>query len=435
MVATDELIAAPAPPGPATRPWGWWHALLLQLAVILLAMPLEGRLHLHWTALRWPWYWIIVFAPVLAGVALGAFFRRTAWLRWLSGARFAVTNIALMILLGLLGILIIQSPGKADGLAKLGLRSMFTSFVFLAAILLMLLNLSTVIGRRLLQSGQSRLGFLLNHVGVVLVLAGFIGGKAQFADPMFRIAEGERVARFTGEQGQTYDLGAELTLQRFAIEKYPPRLAAEAAVPADDGHNHSRMVTDTEWVAKGRAFHAFGIHVEVLDFLPCAMPGDNGGWTPVANHGLPAAHVKIITPDGKQHDDWVTPPMETIGYRGTAVMVDDSHAIGMLESMPKAYTSFLTITEPGKSPVDRTLGVNHPLTIGPWWKLSSWTLYQSSYEVSMGSRASIIQAVRDPGLLIVYLGLVCMLLGSFVALWLTPRRPAAQRPESGKENA
>ncbi|HOF90114.1 MAG TPA: cytochrome c biogenesis protein ResB, partial [Armatimonadota bacterium] len=104
--------------------------------------------------------------------------------------------------------------------------------------------------------------------------------------------------------------------------------------------------------------------------------------------------------------------------------IGDSHVLMLRASrMPKRYQSFVTIAEDGKQPVETVIEVNKPARIGPW------RLYQSSYDQDSAVPAyTVLQAVRDPALPIVYTGLVCMVLGAFIACW-APRRKPEERAE------
>ena len=62
-------------------------------------------------------------------------------------------------------------PDQIDILMRLGLRTLYTSLPFVAAVLLLLLNLGTVIGRRLLTPRPGYIAFLLSHLGMALVLS------------------------------------------------------------------------------------------------------------------------------------------------------------------------------------------------------------------------------------------------------------------------
>jgi len=404
---TDGEYAGLADP-PAT--WivrhAWQAAAICQLVVIALGFIyqlLGGRI-----AVPFPWNWgALLFLIVVAG-ALGIIYRRTPGLCWFSGAPFAVTIITLVAAIGLLGTLIVQEPERADALAKLGLRALFTSPPFAAAIALMLCHLAATIGRRLATPRRGQIGFLLNHVGLLLVILGMFAGAAQFIKLILSIHEGETVQQGVDERGTMHDISGTVALNKFEIEKFPPKLIA-----AEFTGMKEKTISDSDWVATGRHFKVYGTEIYVEQYLPIAFPGDHGEWVATASHGLPAALLRI-TVGGKQKKAWVTSGITSLGIIPQSAEIDPLHAVGLEEAQPKAFRSHLTITPSGGSPHAALLEVNQPV------KLGDWQLYQSSYEQTMGGRVSIIQAVRDPALPMVYFGLIMMGLGAFVALWITP---------------
>jgi len=392
------------------KTWGWRQALLIQLTVIVLAIPLQWRLaHAHLPGITPPWNWLLPAAFLLLGCALGLVFRTQRWMRWLSGAQFAITITLLVVAITLLGVLIPQDKEKTDWLARYGLRAIYTSLPFVAAILLMMLNLATVVGRRLVGGRTGYIAFMFNHVGLLLVLLAMLAGKAQFANPMLQLREGESTTTAIDETGRTYNLGAQVTLTKFDLEKFPPCLAVEQYID-----NKSQLASDAEWVATGQHFHALGFDVNVKQFIPTAFPDDKGGWVPNEHHGLPAAYVEVTAPGKATQQGWITSGIAAVGIPPHPMVIDDEHFVGLLEPQPKAFRSHLTINDPAQKAA--VLEVNQPVRIG------GWQLYQSSYDVSMGGRTSIIQAVRDPALPVVYTGLACMVLGAFLALWFAPKR-------------
>ncbi len=432
------------------QPWGWRHALLIQLALLIVAEIVQIRwMQTHSPSILPPWNWILPASLVVVAGVVGAAFRRQAWMRWLSGVQFAVCAIAIIAALGLLGILVSQGepptvaplPETVHNLAiaqavrqflttlnstitGLGLRAMFTSLPFVTAILLMMLNLSLVVGRRLVTPRPGLFGFMLNHVGLLLVAGGMIAGTAQFVNPRLVLKAGESTstAGISQMNEATYDLGATITLQKFEIEKYPPKLAM---VDYSRSMETPAVVYDTDWVAKGHALRAFGLLVTVLDYYPKAMPTDmqhtSSAWEPTSSHGLPAAHV-LVTGAGVKKDLWVAAGVEALGIPSFFADIDNTHRLALMEPQPKAYRSYLTIQQGNSKPVERIVAVNQPVKIG------NWSLYQSSYEQSMEGTYTILQAVRDPAMPVVYTGLVCMMLGSIIALWLTPRRRREPEP-------
>ncbi|MBF0366400.1 MAG: cytochrome c biogenesis protein CcsA [Oligoflexia bacterium] len=101
---------------------------------------------------------------------------------------------------------------------------------------------------------------------------------------------------------------------------------------------------------------------------------------------------------------------------GAAHALESDYILALNSPKPKKYTSLLNYylpTDAKKTPHEYFLSVNHPLKIG------QWTIYQHSYDSSMGkwSAYSMVEAVYDPWLPFVYLGFIIILLSSCLLLW------------------
>ena len=91
------------------------------------------------------------------------------------------------------------------------------------------------------------------------------------------------------------------------------------------------------------------------------------------------------------------------------VKLNDRYSLGMARPEPREYSSLLEITD-SNGKIDTTkLVVNEPI------KISGWNLYQLSYDERLGkwSRLSVIKAIRDPWLVVIYIGIFMVIGGSF----------------------
>jgi hypothetical protein len=423
---TPRMTPETAPPAA----WGWADALLLQMSVIVFAMVAQIFLPRLTHALHWPqphvpvpWNWILPGGFALLAVVAGALFRRRPMLRWISGVPFAVSAIIIYAALGLLGILLVQDAEKQDWIARWGGRTLFTSLPFLAASLLIMLNLATALGRRLLTPRPGLTAFLCNHVGLLLVMVGMIAGSAQLERHRLRLFTGMPTPAIMQMDAQMHvtkiPLPATLTLEKFAVDFYPPHLVA-LDFANSGGHMGHKQQMDPEWISTGHNFAALGAKIAVLDYLPSAHPPrtDGGTWTAAPDSPFSAAQVRATLADGTVKTGWVGvgSGMEQIW---PLMLAKERFLALSWERAPKRFRSTVIIMEKGKTRTAQ-IEVNHPLALGPW------KLYQTSYgDDGMGGYYSELEAVRDPALPVVYTGLFGMLLGAFLAFWATPRRRIA----------
>ncbi len=395
----------------------WQSVIAVQVGlVVLLALCRQPLSHLSLSALPPPWNWGVFIGLAAVGIIAGCLWPRTIWLRWLSGNAFAICAMLLLSLLGLLGTIVPQSLVEHDTLAQLGLRGVFHSPPFLLVTLCVLLSLSTVLGRRLATSWQvSNIAFLLVHGGFLLVLFGMLAAPAQFADPFLQIREGESTNEAMTQTQKIYALGGVVQLKKFTLDSFPPKLTLyELTQPPQPGMPMPTYTTsdDPDWVASGHTFMAYGYVVHVLQYLPNASVDTQGRqWVSTDTQGEAVVEVNITTPDGSEGSTWLSAGNDAMGIPGDNIRIDDRHVIRLQESPAREYRSTLLLSRFGQPTEERILKVNHPVRFG------AWTLYQSSYQLDPHGNSSIIQAVYDPSIPVVFTGLICIVIGTFLALW------------------
>jgi len=96
------------------------------------------------------------------------------------------------------------------------------------------------------------------------------------------------------------------------------------------------------------------------------------------------------------------------------LQLDQIHFLGMTSPEPQKYSSDIIIHGWDGKKLPISLEVNKP------FKYQGWKLYQISYDERMGkwSRLSVIEAVRDPWLPLVYTGIFLLLAGSAYLFWI-----------------
>lgn len=88
--------------------------------------------------------------------------------------------------------------------------------------------------------------------------------------------------------------------------------------------------------------------------------------------------------------------------------------------MPKRFASDVSVyTKSGGRIINAVLDVNKPL------KVEGWKIYQYGYDEQAGteSRVSILQLVKDPWIVVVYIGIYMMLAGALLLFFFMAPRP------------
>jgi cytochrome c biogenesis protein len=97
---------------------------------------------------------------------------------------------------------------------------------------------------------------------------------------------------------------------------------------------------------------------------------------------------------------------------GNMLILDDLEYQHYENGRPKAWISYLTVLQDGKPLVQSyPLEVNHPL------KLKGFSLYQNSYGLLREKEYTVIQAVRDPGYILVLVSFIIVGAGIFITLF------------------
>ena len=136
---------------------------------------------------------------------------------------------------------------------------------------------------------------------------------------------------------------------------------------------------------------------------------------------------------GQSHEQWVFARFPDF----TAHDGDAAHAMPLqlrYEMAPppgggrmgaiKAYKSTLQLLADGKVVAGQTIAVNAPLSYG------GYTLFQSGYN-PQDLKWTSLQVVKDPGVLVVYLGFVLMMVGLTMVFWVAPMAESGKSRDGG----
>ncbi len=379
--------------------------VLLLLSGWLLGIVTEGS---GLTIPPWPMnlYLLIGFALTLALMALTAENNRAV--AWLASIPVAICSIAFMGLLSLIAGILPQDPEFGGTWVRLlGFNYVFTSWPFAFSILFLLSNLGIAAFRRLYTFKSQNLRFVLNHAGLWIVIAGGTIGASDLQRLRIYVNEGETTSHAMRQQRQAVSMPFDITLQDFRMELYPPKMTF---VDRQTGSVLLEGPAASVETIKGASLNMSGWQVQVLKFLPTAI-FRNGGYEASSEvEAAPAAQVQSInTYTRETKTGWISSGSSFARARyfevGHAVLV-------MTTPQPKKYQSEVILREAGRERHE-TLEVNKPIAI------AGWKLYQLSYDEKLGqwSKLSIIEAIRDPWLPFVYLGIAMLMLGTLQILW------------------
>ncbi|NLE33354.1 MAG: cytochrome c biogenesis protein ResB [Bacteroidales bacterium] len=160
---------------------------------------------------------------------------------WLSGLPLSMATMSGMAVLALILGLVPQVPVGAEGYSALGFDSLLRAWPFVLLYLLMTVNLTAVLVRRLRAFKWASYAFYLNHLGLwlMLVAAGF--GAADKERYVMPVTEGTTEWRVYDKNDDLLELPLAITLIDFRMETYP----AQFGMPPEPKFFESEVVVYT----------------------------------------------------------------------------------------------------------------------------------------------------------------------------------------------
>lgn len=388
---------------------------LKQAFVIALSFPLIGLLLDLVTSRDLVWipqfpYNLITFLLFIALIGLISFrYKKSKLVQFLSGIPASISAITVFIGVLLLMGLIPQHPDSTPFAIQLRLNDILNSGIFLFSLIYLLIILTFTIFTRVYPFRWRNVGFLLNHLGLLIILGGATMGSSDLYRLKMLCAYDTPVWYGTDQRGKQYKLPFAIELKKFHIDYYDPELvlidretqeAVKIKVKPDAYVKRGKKVNFNDEVKVTiDTFHRHAFESKKI-FLPAERPGNTQA-------------VKVRVYDAATKKTWK-------GWISAGSFIQYPHRIklqhydlGLAPPKPKKYSSEFKLYEPGKEPETITLVVNKPV------RSMGWKLYQVSYDIRKGkwSEYTIIEAVKDPWLPLVYIGFYMLLAGALLLIW------------------
>ena len=395
------------------HPWRYKESFLVVLELIFMGLIFEvltgGK---GAPLLKWPANMVVGVVILLLLFIIFFRFKNRPMVKWLSSVPAAISAISFFALVTLLLGFLKQDDANANRyLSLLGLTHMKNSWLMMISGLYFLTTLGLVALRRATPLRRKNLGFLLNHAGLwITIAAGYLGaGDLMRLNLTVMENHGSTNEAVNKRDGEAYLLPFSVRLEDFNIEHYNPKLAIY------DSRTGSVVLEDGKampFIEKGLETTLQNWDVEVLEYEPEAfrsgdqyVHGDSMG-------NAPAAYVKAVNPvSGEITEGWIS--SGSFRVMQEHMPLDNHYFLAMTMPEPEKFSSDIVIKD-GVDELPLTLEVNKP------YKHRGWKLYQLSYDERMGkwSQVSVIEAVRDPWLPIVYFGIFLLLAGALYLFWI-----------------
>ncbi len=384
-------------------PWEFRESILFTAAAVLAGFLIQiasagkgiPQPHLPFNAL---FLALLAVTVISAGLA----FKNNPVVKWLGGIPLGLSLILAIALLSLIGGVVPQDTGATGSIAvRFGLSSIFSSWPFALTVIFFLVNLGIGLSWKLVPFKMQNLQFILFHAGFWIALSCGIFGSTDLQRLIIPVDEGKSGnIGFTMQGEEPHQLPFSVFLHEFSLEEYAPNLLLyDPATEAQTNFDVHKGLT-TSWK---------GSDVLVVDYLPSAMPTEDGTLKPVASKGLPFVKVRISS-DGRHEEGWVGVTLPS--QKPVPVKIGNLLVL-LWPGNPKAFRSAVTIQGDNGQTLMANLEVNKPVGF------MGWKLYQMGYDEKAGrfSKLSLIEAINDPWLPAVYLGFFMIMAANVLFFW------------------
>jgi hypothetical protein len=394
-------------------PWSYSESFIIAGVLILFGFIVEIVFRDQLVPLpHYPKNLIILFISISFLAMVHTFFRKVGAVKWLSSipcSISAVVSYAGLVLL--LGFIRQESEGQPMWMQHLGLTHMKNSWPFLFIEIYLFISLGMVILRRSYPIERKNLGFLLNHFGLWLTLIAVAMGSGDLQRLRVSVFEkADALNKGISATHEIYNLPFSLKLLDFKMETYSPKIMLSDSM----GDLPEKLKGESlPLIEKGLEYTLGNYHIKVLDLLPSAARTGNG-YVP-SDEPMAAAAALVNVEDmvsGDSVTNWLC--SGSIMMLREYIRLEKNIGLWLLSPEPKKFESLVVIKTRSGFIDTVTVEVNKP------YKIRAWSLYQFGYEEQLGpaSTLSIIEAVYDPWIKVVYAGIVLMIAGAIYLFWL-----------------
>ncbi|PKQ65578.1 hypothetical protein BZG02_00815 [Labilibaculum filiforme] len=391
-------------------PWGYSESFLLSFGFLFIGFALEYTSGTSsFGAIVFPYNLIFGGIYILQIVLVYFFIRNTATFKFLSGIPASIGAIvALSVLVVIMGVTS-QVPMQEKGFVNnFGLNRITSSIPFLLINFYLLFILAMVVIRRLFPLKWSNWGFICSHLGLWITVFAAGIGSGDLQRLRMDLIENRIEGRAYDAKGNYFELPLAIKLNDFKIEEFRPKLAV---VDNTTGTLYEASKPSLIMIEDGLRCKLHDWKIELEEFyVTSGRAGDR--YYPIVDLGAaPAAKVKLVTPAKDTITGWIS--CGSFNRPHESLKIDDRFSLLMTVPEPKRFSSEVSIFTPDGRKQEQTLEVNKSFTV------NGWKIYQLSYDEKMGiySSKSIVEMVKDPWQVYVYIGVFMMMIGAVYMFW------------------
>ena len=354
----------------------------------------------------------ILLAVVLVIIFSYLFLLKKSFFKWIATVPVSIATITYTSIIVLLMAFIPQNEQAVGSFAnKLGLAHLSRSWPMLLTSFFLLYNLGLVILKRLTKFSVKNIVFILNHLGLWIVVAAGSLGSGDLVRLNMNIWENAQPEwRAQDVNGNVYDLPVAVKLIDFQIEEFNPEIAL---IDNSNGKIISDDKNKIHMIEVGKEYQLNNMKIKIEKFYELAMRVEGNYVEFIGEGAAPAVKIAVYDKnDNLIQNDWISSASQMMTPQ--VLWLNNAYSIALLQPAPKKYSSQVELFSKDGTKTSAKIEVNKP------FKFKGWKIYQLSYNQDRGrwSELSVIELVRDPWIPVVYIGIFMVLLGSVYLFWI-----------------
>ncbi len=413
MIQTSENIKVEGVAKLWDYPWKYAESFIIAIEILVAGIIVEastGGQGISIPGIPINIYIICGFAVIL--LALHIKYRELPAVQWISSIPAAISAISIYaFLVLLLGFIPQDTHGSSKWLDYTGLSHVKSSWPFVLVQFYFLTSLGMVALRRAIPFKKKNIGFLLNHVGLWLTILAAGLGSADLRRLSINLLEDGKMNNIAVSQnGDMFRMPFTLKLLDFEVVQYNPKIAV---VNAETSTYNMGNAKSLPFAAQGLETDLANWNIKVQQYLPDAMYSGSSLYVSDTIGSCPAAYVVATNKTtGESVKGWIASGSYLINPIYLVLKQPDVLTLTMPE--PKKYSSKIVVYEDSVKFDTITLEVNKPYSV------KGWKIYQTGFDESKGkwSTLSVLEAVTDPWLPVVYFGIILLLAGALYLFWI-----------------
>lgn len=391
------------------RQWKYRESFIILLMLLAVGFLLELLTKKHSISLPQMPFSLYVGCMFATGIILLYLnYRNTLFIEWLSGIPAAISAIAGYLAFLLCIGLIKQKTTYSGILQDLGLTHIKVSYPFILIQIYLLTILGVATLKRLFPIRLKNIAFFLSHLGLWITMVSAGLGSGDLKRLHINLLENENESNIgLSANDEMFKLPFSAKLLDFTIEEYSPTLVIK--------DREGKICPDSPRPApsadKGGVVRYKNWFIYIEKYIPNAVFDSTFRSTDLPG-SYPVAYLEVVDiKQKKKSSGWIS--VGNLYQEPLYFWLDSTNFVAFTLPYPKRIYSKLAIAHDSTASDTVMLEVNKPIEI------EGWKLYQSSYDLSKGkwSTLSVLEAVKDPWLPVVYAGLVTLFIGTFLMIW------------------